>query len=172
MSFGACPERRCGKPGSVKSQNRLCAAATNPATQQARPHRPSVKIGFFSPRILYCDTCQRVEEPSVYKNPFRKDFYCFLPFPSSGQEQIYLPGRFRVIARVLSRCHSLAPLSSPSTVLLHLTKNIHFLWSAHHWNISLLSNAFPDVFLISGQIWLSPRKQLQGWYPRKLQWKT
>lgn len=172
MSFGSCPEWWCGKPGSVKIQNHLCAAANSPAPQQARSHRPSVKTGCFYQGFFSYDTCQWVEEQSVYKKPFKKDFCCFLPFPSSGQEQIYLHGRFRVIAHILSSCHSLPPLSSPSTVLLHLTKNTHFPWSAHHWNTSLLSNPFPDVFLISGRIWLSPRNWLQGWYPRKLQSKT
>lgn len=158
MIFGSCPEPWCGKQGSMKIQSCLCAVAHNTATQQPPSYRPSVKTGVFSPKILYCYTCQRVEEKSVYKNPFRTDFYCFHSFPGSGQEQIYLHGRFRVIAHILSSCHSLAPLSSPSTVMLHLTKTIHFLWSAHHWNISLLSSPFPDVFLISGQIWLSPKE--------------
>lgn len=103
---------------------------------------------------------------------FRKDFYCFLPFPSLGQEWVYLHGRFRVIAHILNSCLSLAPLSFPSTVLLHLTKTTDLLCTTHHWNISLLSNPFPDVLQISGQIWLSPRRWLQGRYPRKLQSKT
>lgn len=173
MSFGSCPERWCGKPGSVKIQNRLCAAANNPDTQRAHSYQPSVKtVSFFHQGFCVVIHAKGLKNNQFTRILFRKDFYCFLPFPSLGQEWVYLHGRFRVIAHILNSCLSLAPLSFPSTVLLHLTKTTDLLCTTHHWNISLLSNPFPDVLQISGQIWLSPRRWLQGRYPRKLQSKT
>lgn len=43
---------------------------------------------------------------------------------------------------ILSSCHSLATLSSPSTVRLHLKTTIHFLCSTYHWNIFLCQTFF------------------------------
>lgn len=159
MSFGSCPEQWCGRAGSVKISHRLRAAANNCLPTGTFTLTFSQNCLFSSPRISYCSRCQRAEEQLVCKNPFIRDFCCFLPFASSAQGQVYLHGRFKVVVHVLSSSHSLAPHPWHCCISLKLYIHLVALTTETHIFHQIL---FQIYFWFQAKFQFSPGKWLQA----------